>query len=70
VKTLKVALKKVTNPVFQFATILSKSGEKKQQSFSRAEDGVLNPKNWGMSEQCEVVACESTSDFLVPFLIH
>ena len=51
---------------FSIATILSRCGEKKQQRFSRDEDGILNLKNWVMSEQCDVVACESTSDFWVP----
>jgi transposase len=51
---------------FSIATILSRSGEKKQQRFSRDEDGILNLKNWVISEQCDVVACESTSDFWVP----
>lgn len=50
---------------FSIATILSRSGEKKQQRFSRDEDGILNLKNWVISEQCDVVACESTSDFWV-----
>jgi transposase len=51
---------------FLIATILSRSGEKQQQRFERNDDGILNLKNWVTSEQCEVVACESTSDFWVP----
>ena len=51
---------------FSIATILSRFGEKKQQRFSRDEEGILALKNWVMSEQCDVVACESTSDFWVP----
>ena len=51
---------------FSIATILSRSGGKKQQRFSRDEDGILALKNWVISEQCDVVACESTSDFWVP----
>ncbi|HEX9251719.1 MAG TPA: IS110 family transposase [Ignavibacteriaceae bacterium] len=51
---------------FSIATILSRSGEKKQQRFSRDADGISNFKNWVISEQCDVVACESTSDFWVP----
>lgn len=51
---------------FSIATILSRSGEKRQQRFSRDVDGILNLKNWVISEQCDVVACESTSDFWVP----
>jgi len=52
--------------LFSIATILSRSGEKKQQRFPRNEDGILNLRNWVISEQCDVVACESTSDFWVP----
>jgi hypothetical protein len=48
----------------------SRSGEKKQQRFSRDEDGILNLKNLVISEQYDVVACESTSDFWVPIMIH
>jgi transposase len=55
------------------ATILSKSGEKRQQRFERNDDGILALKNWVISDNCDVVACESTSDFWVPIydsLIH
>jgi transposase len=48
------------------ATILSRSGEKKQLRFQRNEDGILALKKWVISEKCDVVACESTSDFWVP----
>jgi transposase len=51
---------------FSIATIISASGEKKQQRFSRDENGILNLRNWVVSEQCDVIACESTSDFWVP----
>ena len=51
---------------FLIATILSKSGEKQQQRFDRNDNGILALKNWVMSEHCDVVACESTSDFWVP----
>jgi len=51
---------------FLIATILSRSGEKKQERFQRNEDGILALKNWVLSEKCDVVACESTSDFWVP----
>ncbi len=33
---------------------------------ARDDDGILNLKNWVTSEKCDVVACESTSDFWVP----
>ena len=51
---------------FFIATILSISGEKEQQRFSRDDDGILALKNWVLSEKCDVIACESTSDFWVP----
>ena len=51
---------------FLIATILSRSGEKQQQRFDRNDNGILALKNWVTSEQCDVVACESTSDFWVP----
>jgi transposase len=51
---------------FMIATILSRSGVKKQQRFSRNDDGILALKNWVTLENCDVVACESTSDFWVP----
>ena len=51
---------------FLIATILSRSGEKQQQRFKRDDDGILSLRNWVTSEKCDVVACESTSDFWVP----
>ena len=51
---------------FLIATILSRSGEIQQQRFERDDNGILNLKNWVTSEKCDVVACESTSDFWVP----
>ncbi|AKB38122.1 Mobile element protein [Methanosarcina siciliae C2J] len=51
---------------FLIATILCRSGEKQQQRFDRDEDGILSLRNWVTSEKCDVVACESTSDFWVP----
>jgi len=51
---------------FFIATILSISGEKQQQRFARDDDGILALKNWVISEKCDVVTCESTSDFWVP----
>ena len=52
--------------LFFIATILSRSGEKQQQRFNRDDEGILALKNWVTSEKCNVVACESTSDFWVP----
>lgn len=51
---------------FLIATILSIFGEKKQLRFERNEKGILDLKKWGLTEKCDVVACESTSDFWVP----
>jgi transposase len=51
---------------FLIATILSLFGEKKQLRFERTEEGILSLKNWVLTEKCDVVACESTSDFWVP----
>jgi len=52
--------------LFFIATILSRSGEKQQQNLRRDDEGILALKNWVISEKCDVVACESTSDFWVP----
>lgn len=52
--------------LFFIATILSRCGEKQQQHFYRTPDEILAFKNWVISEKCDVVACESTSDFWVP----
>ncbi|AKB27894.1 Mobile element protein [Methanosarcina siciliae C2J] len=51
---------------FLIATILIRSGEKQLQHFDRNEDVILSLRNWDASEKCDVVACESTSDFGVP----
>ena len=51
---------------FFIATILCRSGEKHQQRFERNDDGILAFKKLVISEKCDVVACESTSDFWVP----
>ena len=52
--------------LFFIATILSRSGEKQQQNLRRDDEGILALKNWVISEKCDVVVCESTSDFWVP----
>lgn len=52
--------------LFLIATILNRSGEKLQQRFNRDDEGILALKDWVISEKCDVVACESTSDFWVP----
>jgi len=52
--------------LFFIATILCRSGEKQQKRFNRTDDDILTFKKWVISEKCNVVACESTSDFWVP----
>jgi len=52
--------------IFFIATILSRFNDKQQKRFERSDDGILTFKNWVISEQCDVVACESTSDFWIP----
>jgi transposase len=48
------------------ATILSRSDKKQQQRFDRTADEILAFKKWVISEKCDIVACESTSNFWVP----
>jgi transposase len=52
--------------LFFIATILSRSSDKQLQRFKRDDEGILALKIWVTSEKCDVVACESTSDFWVP----
>jgi transposase len=52
--------------LFFIATILSRSDKKQQQRFNKTADEILSFKKWVISEKCDVVACESTSDFWVP----
>ena len=40
--------------------------KRSKERFQRNEDGILALRNWILSEKCDVVACESTSDFWVP----
>jgi transposase len=51
---------------FLIATILSRSDEMAQKRFERNDQGILDLKSWIIEKQCDVVACESTSDFWVP----
>lgn len=51
---------------FLIATLLSNSGVKTQRRFERNDQGILDLKSWVLEEKCDVVACESTSDFWVP----
>ena len=37
-----------------------------QNQKKRTEEGILELKKWVLTENCDVVACESTSDFWVP----
>jgi len=51
---------------FIIATLLTDTGFKEQRRFERTESGLFNLKEWTIEHKCEVVACESTSDFWVP----
>jgi len=51
---------------FVLATILWSTGQMIQERFSRTQEGLIQLKNWILSHNCEVIACESTSDFWVP----
>ncbi|MCA1916502.1 transposase [Methanospirillum hungatei] len=51
---------------FVLATILWSTGQLIQERFDRTKDGILSLKSWIMLQKCDVVACESTSDFWVP----
>jgi len=51
---------------FILATLLSDTGLKKQLRFERTELGLLALKEWTIENKCEIVACESTSDYWVP----
>ncbi len=47
------------------ATILWINETKKQRQFPRTHEGLLGLKDWIIEHKCDVVACESTSDFWV-----
>jgi hypothetical protein len=51
---------------FIIATLLIDTGFKEQRRFERTESGLFNFKEWTIEHICEVVACESTSDFWEP----
>jgi transposase len=51
---------------FIIATLLSDAGLKEQRRFERTESGLFDLKEWTIENNCDVVACESTSDFWVP----
>ncbi len=51
---------------FILATILTDDGHKEQRRFERTETGLFALKEWTIKNKCDVVACESTSDFWVP----
>ena len=48
---------------FIVATILWTNGSKLQEKFDRTVQGLLALKNWILKNKCQVVACESTSDY-------
>lgn len=47
------------------ATILWLNGTKIQQKFPRTPEGLLGLRDWIFEYKCDVVACESTSDYWV-----
>jgi len=51
---------------FIIATLLSDEGRKEQRRFERTEHGLLALKEWTKENRCNVVACESTSDYWIP----
>jgi len=51
---------------FILATILSDAGHKEQRRFERTESGLFALREWTIENRCDVIACESTSDFWVP----
>ncbi len=51
---------------FIIATILDRSSKKIQSRFDRNDQGILEFKSWVLEKHCDVVACESTSDYWVP----
>ena len=52
---------------FIIATILTDDdSSKKRKRFERNEKGIEEFKSWALSEKCDVIACESTSDYWVP----
>ena len=50
---------------FIIATVLHTNGVKFQQRFERTMQGILALKDWVLVNKCQVVACESTSDYWV-----
>ena len=40
--------------------------QRAERRFERTDSGLLNLKEWTIEHNCDVVACESTSDFWVP----
>ena len=51
---------------FMIATILCRDGDKEQMRFDRDDEGILSLRSWVVENECNVVACKSTSDFWVP----
>ncbi len=52
---------------FVIATVLTRGIEGKiQKRFERDDNGILRLKSFVLSENCDVVACESTNDFWMP----
>ncbi|RXE55918.1 hypothetical protein ABH15_06840 [Methanoculleus taiwanensis] len=50
---------------FIVAAIIDQGGNTAEQRFSRTQADLLLLKDWVLYHGCEVVACESTSDYWV-----
>src|SRR5665647_2780905 len=51
---------------FIVAAVVDLDGTRAEQRFTRTPTDLLLLKAWVLSHGCEVVACESTSDYWVP----
>lgn len=50
---------------FILATILRQSDQMMQKRFDRTNDGLISLKAWILTHHADVVACESTLDYLL-----
>jgi len=55
---------------FIIAILLLANGTKNQQRFERTVQDSLALKAWILEDKCDVVACESTSDYWVHIYDH
>lgn len=50
---------------FVLATVLTLSGDKKQERFERTRNGLIGLKDWILNNGVQALGCESTSDYWV-----